>query len=802
MGMRLFRPALRQPSLSLTAVGTLAIAIGASTAIFSMLDTVALRPLPYPRADRLVHIGAAVAGLREVRPVSWPKFLALVAASRATDAVAAYYESSFGLTEKGRPEELGGARVSDGFFRVWGVQPLLGRVFSAEEQTRGGADVVLLSYGLWRRRFGGDRTILGRSLEIQGLPMTVIGVLPDALRFPFAGVKLWLPRPDDASFLSRRALESGVGYLEVAARLKPGVSQAAAQRELDRVAGLYRAGSPSQLDKQHGLTASSMNERLVGTSRTALLTLLAAVGLVLAIACVDVANLFLTDGLARRREIAVRIALGAGRSGVFLAALGRSLWIAAASGALGLLLAGAGLRLLVAINPADLPRIGEVSVSWRTLGFALLVTGLAGVLAGLAPAWQALRTDAARYLVEGERGGASRGLTRWGQGLLVIVQIALALALLSGSDLLLRSLHHVNRVDLGFAPDDLAVVPITLPAARYPGPAERQRFFAGLLDRLRRLPGVQAAAAVEYAPLSGAPHTTLTVEGRAPLPPEQRPLVLRLIASDGYFRTLRTRLLAGNDFDPRSAPGSQATAIVNRSLRELYFPGEDPVGQQLRLRGTSSPVCIVGVVEDLQQSPPEVGREPMVFLSQRQAGADLLLPDSMALVVRTGMPAMALAALLRREVGAIDEREPLPPATTMPEILAGTTARRRLTAGLFSAFSALALGLCMLGIYGVVAHRVSLRRREIGALGAGSRRVFGDVIGPEARWIVPGLLLGMAGSYLGGRVLASQLFEVPAADWPHFMIAAGVLGASALLACVVPARAAMRIDPAATLRSP
>jgi putative ABC transport system permease protein len=808
---------LRHPASTLIAVGALALAVGANTAIFSLLDTVALRPLPYPEADRLVHIGSAVAGLKDVRPVSWPKFLFLAAASRQTEAmagmaamaeVAAWYEASFGLTEKDRPEELAGARVSHDFFQVWGVRPVLGRTFSAEEGKPGGGNVALLSYGLWRQRFGGDRAILGRTLEIAGLPTTVIGVLPAVLRFPFADVQIWLPRPDDASFLSRRALESGAGYLQVAARLQPGVSAAAAQGELDRIASAYRTGLPSQLDKAYGLAATRMNERLVGTTRTALLTLLAAVGLVLVIACADVANLLLADGLSRRRETAVRIALGAGRSRIFFQALGHSLLIAGAGGVLGVLLAFAGLRLLVAGNPADLPRIAEVSLSGRALVFALLVTGVAGVLAGLAPAWQTLRTDPKAFLAEGDRGSAGQGFTRWGQGMLIVVQIALALALSSASGLLLRSLQRVNAMELGFAPENLAMVQITLPEAKYPGTAERQVFFSGLLDRLRRLPGIQAAAAVEYPPISGAPHTTMTVEGRVPPPPDQRPLVLRLFASDGYFRCLRTRLLAGRDFDPAiasGAPDSQPAAIVNRSLKDLFFAGEDPVGRRVLLRGATSPVEIVGVVEDIQQGPPEAGREPAIFLSLRQAGAGLSPPDFMSLVIRTALPAAGVAASLRREVSAIDPREPLPKTETMSAKLGTATARRRLTTGLFSGFSALALALCMMGIYGVVAHAVSLRSREIGvrmALGAGRGRVLGDVVRPEARWIVAGLALGVAGSYAAGRALASQLFEVAAVDWLHFAAAAAILGAIAFLACLLPAGRAAHIDPAVTLRIP
>lgn len=799
------RRLLKRPALTVTAVVTLALAIGANTAIFSLLDTVALRPLPYRDADRLVHIGAAVPGLKDPRPVSWPKFQALAAQSREAAAVTAYYQSAFGLTEKDRPQELSGARVSGAFFAVWGVEPLLGRTFSADEERRGGGNVALLSYGFWRHRFAGERAILGESLEIEGLPTTVIGVLPDALRFPFGDVQIWLPRPDDANFLSRRALESGAGYLQVAARLRNGVSLAAAQRWIDRIAAAYKKDLPGQIDTTYPLAATPMNELLVGTTRTTLLVLLAAVALVLLIACADVANLLLADGLSRRREIAARVALGAGRRQVFGQALRDSLLIAGAGGLLGLLLANWGLQSLVAANPADLPRIGEVNLSGRAFAFALLVTGVAGILAGLAPAWQTLRTDPKSFLAEGERGAAGGVHASRGQGLLVTVQIALALVLMSAAGLLLRSLQRVNGMELGFSPGNLLIVQITLPGAKYPGVTERRVFFEGLLDRVRGLPGVQSAALVDYPPIAGAPHTTLTVEGQAPLPADKRPLVQRVIASAGYFRTLRARFLAGRDFDPRIAPDSPQTAIITRSLKELFFQGQNPLGQHLRLRSGTSPIEIVGVVEDIQQQPLEAGMEPMAFLFQRQAGPDLSPPNFMNLAIRTDLPVASVAASLRREVSAIDPGEPLPEMTTMSAMLATATARRRLTTGLFSGFSALALALCLLGIYGLVAHSISLRRREIGvrmALGASKAHVLGDVLKLGARWSVPGLALGAMGSYFAGRALASQLFAVAATDWLHIISATAILGGIALLACLLPARKATRIDPATALRTP
>jgi len=797
------RRLLRRPTLAVPAILVFALAIGANTAIFSLLDTVALRPLPYREADRLVSLGAAVPGLKAVRPVSWPKFQALAAQSRTSAAVAAYYPASFALSERDRPRMLDGVRVSESFFAVFGVAPLAGRAFTAEEQKPGGPRAALLAEGFWRERFGGDPAVLGRSLAIDGVPTTVVGVLPDLLRFPFGDVQLWLPRPDEVSFMSRRALEMGAGYLQIVARLAPGVALAAAQPDADRISAAYRQEFPGHLDTSYPLRAEPWNELLVGTTRTTLVALFAAVGLVLLIGCADVANLLLADGLARRREIATRIALGAARRSIIGQALRESALLAGAGGVLGVALAFLGLRALVALHPADLPRIGEVALSLRALVFGCAATALAALLAGLLPAWTTLRAEPRDFLGESERGAAGSRRTSWSQGLLVSGQVALALVLFSAAGLLLRSLGRVQAIDLGFAPRDLLAVQVTLPAARYPSVEARRVFFGDLLDRVRTLPGIAAAALVEYPPTAGAPHTKLAIEGQPPLPADQQPLIMRLTASSGAFRTLGTRLVAGRDFDPRPAPGAPLEAIASRSLATRFFPGESAIGHRVRLRGGANPLEIVGVVEDIQQAPLEASREPLLYLSEHQIGADLSLANALYLVLRTTLPAETLAASLRRTVGALDPSEPLPEVTSIDALIATGTAQRRLTTGLFSALSGLALLLCVLGIAGVVTQLVVLRRREIGirlALGATRGRVVASLIGIGARWILPGLALGAVGALVAGRAMESQLFEIAAADWRHVVAAAALLGAVAFLACLLPARAAAAVDPASTLR--
>ncbi|MFN7942213.1 MAG: ADOP family duplicated permease [Thermoanaerobaculia bacterium] len=794
----------RRPALAGTSIVVLGLAIGLATAIFSLLDAVALRPLAYPEPERLVRLGAAVDGQAELQETSWPKFQALVAGSRSTAALAAYYRGSFALTDRQGPEVLTGARVSERFLEVWGVEPLLGRGFSPAEQQPGGAPVALLSYGLWRQRFGGERSILGRTLDLEGVPTTVVGVLPDTLRFPFGDVEIWLPRPDEASFLPRRILDLGAGYLDVAARLRPGVTRARAAAEIDRLAGRYARDFPDHLDTRYRLAMVPMTEFLVGSTRASLFVLLAAVGVVLLVACADVANLQLADGLARRREIAARIALGAGRRRILADEALQSLLLSGLGGALGVAIAFASLRLLVATSPADLPRLAEAGLSGRALLFALAATALAGLLAGLAPAGQTLRTDPRVFLVDGDRGSTAGGGTRWAQGLLVTAQVALALALVSAAGLLVRSWQRVERFDLGFASADLAVVQVTLPEAKYPDLATRRRFFAALVERVRALPGVESAGLVEYPPTVGAPHTTVEVEG-VPVAPDERPLVSRLLASPGYLPTLGVRFVAGRDFDPRAAADAPPTAIVTRAFVARVLSGHEPLGARLVLRGGAAPVEIVGVVEDLQQDPVEAGREPLVFLSQPQAGPELFPPNFFHLVVRSPLAPAAMAEALRGAVRELDPGEPLPEVATMSSILAAANGRRRLSTGLFSGFAALALGLCLLGIYGVIAHWISLGRREIGvrmALGARPSRVLLEVLARGARWILPGLVLGAGGALLAGRALAAQLFEIEPLDVGHVVAAAALLALVAFAACLLPAREATRVDPASALRLP
>jgi putative ABC transport system permease protein len=806
--MTLVGPALRRlarrPVLGMTAIATLAIALGANVAIFSLLDTVGLQPLPFADAGRLVFIGSSVPTLPDLRGVSWPRFHYLESQTRAYESVTAFYEGSFALTEKGRAELVGGMRVSGQFFQVFRVSPILGRTFSASEEAKGGAAVAVLSYGFWRHRLGGDPHILGRSLLLDGHPTTVVGVMPDAFHFPYPDVQLWLPRPDVAEFLTQHFIDAGSGYLEAVGRLRVGETLAGTDRDDDRVVAAYNQEMPGQADAHYRLVPVPLAERLIGSSRTMLLITFAAVALVLLIACADIANLLLAEGLSRRTEIATRVALGAGWRQVITQILGESALVAVLGGGIGVLLALGGLRLLVAAHPADLPRIAEVSISGRGLAVALGLTGLAALLAGLAPALQTLQTDPRTFLVSSRAVGGERR-TRWAQRSLVVLQIALALMLVSTSGLLVRSLERVNHLDLGMAPEHLLLVDLSLPRSKYPDLETQKHFFAEFLERVRSLHGVDVAALADYPPVTGAPHTGLQLEGQAPLPPEKMPLVELLMISDGYLKALQARLVMGTDLPAHADPHAPLTALVNRTLARQFFPGESPVGRRIRLRSAkNTSIEIVGVFEDIQQNELESGVEPSILLPEPQLGEAFSPPNFMTLLVRTHESTASMATALRQLVGTLDPNEPLTEVRTMSARVAGATEQRRLSTGLLGGFAFFSLVLCIVGIAGLTAHAISLRRKEIGlriALGAGSREVLSSVVWRETTWIVAGLLLGAVGARWAGSLVASQLFQADGSDWFHILVVAVVLGVVAVLACLIPARRAVGIDPADSLRA-
>jgi putative ABC transport system permease protein len=796
-----FRRLRRSPGLTLIAVLALGLGIGANTAIFSLLDAVVLRPLPYPDPDRMVRIwlGSPEEGL-DHSPSSVPR-LRMLREAGIFAALTAYHDEDFNLTERENPEVLHGERIDRGFFDVWGIEPLLGRRFTAAEDQKGGADVVLLSAGFWRRRFGGDPGVAGKTLQLEGRPHVIAGVMPDGLRFPFRDVQIWLPRAPEMALLPEKTVERGAGFLELAARLKPGTSLAAARKATAQVGDRYARTFPTNLDAPFRFDLGPMADQLIGgETRSRLALLLGAVALVLLIACADVANLLLVQGIARRREVAIRMAMGASAGRVIRQRLIEGAALALLGGGAGLILAWGGLRLLVAAHPANLPRLDQAGIDGRVLLFTLLLSLLTGVLFSLLPAVQSLRSGAASQLKEGARGATAGPGRARAQGLLVAAEVALALVLLIGAALLIESFRRLLETDLGFNPDRLLSMQISLPSAQYPDRGRQRAFYEQVLERVRALPGVESAAMADNLPIEGSAQAPIAVEGRPPASPADRTYAFMMNVSPGFFRVLQTRLVKGRDFDPRLAPDAPITAVINESMARQYFPGEDPLRHRLVLG--DYPVEIVGVTRDVQQLGPEVRNTPGFFLPLRRKG-ELPMPV-MHLLVRTTLPPARVAASVRREVAAVDPAQPVADVETLDGIVSGALAGRRMTVGLLTGFSAVALILCALGIYGLIAHSVTARTKEIGvrmALGARRGQVLGTVLAQGLRWILLGLAAGLAAALLLSRILAGLLYGVSPRDPVFYLTAPLLLGFIAFLACYLPARRAADVEPAVTLRT-
>ncbi len=794
---------LRQtPGFTLIAVLALGLGIGANTAIFSLLDAVVLRPLPYRQPERMVQVFMRFPeqGLEKTE-VSVPRFRAL-RDSGAFASLAAYHEEDLNLTEQGDPEVLHGERISRGFFDVWATEPLLGRRFSAAEDTKGGGDVAMLSEGLWRRRFAADPGIAGKTIRLDGRPFTIVGVMPDVLRFPFREVEVWLPRAEELAQIPEDSVERGAGFLDVAGRLKPGSSLAAVAAAARRLDAQYAQGYPGNLDTSFHFQLIPLGEQLVGEARSSLALLLGAVALVLLIACADVANLLLAQGLARRKEVAIRQAMGASSARVVRQRLVEGVILSLLGSLVGLALAYGGLRLLVALHPANLPRIDQVGIDAPVLAFTLALALATGVLFSLIPALQSLRTATATaaQLRESSRGAtASRARAR-AQGLFVAAEVALALVLLIGSTMLLESFRRLSRVDLGFNPAGLLALQISLPKAKYPDRERERAFYNQVLERVRALPGVESAALADYLPVSGSAQAPFYVADHPPASQRDKPLAYLMVVSPGFFRTLQTPLVKGRDFDPTTPPDAPSVAVINEAMARQHFPGVDPVGKRFVLGRRE--VEVLGVAHDIQQLGPDVAKAPAFFFSERQGVGALPMPF-MNLLVRTALPPSRIADSVRREVLAVDPEQPVANVQTMEGVVADAVAGRRLMMSLLTGFSAVALILCALGIYGLVAHSVSARRQEIGvrlALGAQRPQVLKQVVRQGFRWVLIGLAAGLAASLLLSRTLTGLLYSVSAHDPLYYLLAPLLLGAIALLACYLPAQRASRVEPAIILR--
>lgn len=789
----------RAPAFTLAAVLTLGLGIGANTAAFTVVDAALLRALPYRDQDRLVQLWESAPRKQRERQLSYPDFADVRDSSTVFEAVAGYAFDGFTLSSDEGAERLAGARVSAGFFRVLGVEPVLGRGFRPEEdQEAAKREVVVLSHGLWQRRFGSDPGVVGRRITLGGEPYTVVGVLPRSFHFARLGdPEIFATLAPSRAAVERRYMH----WMWALARLRPGVGLEQANAEL---AGIARARE--RLDprwhEDSGLYAVPLRDAIVGGVRPLLLGLLAAVALVLLIACLNVANMLLARAGARRRELGIRTALGADRARLVRQLLTESLLLALLGGAAGLLWAGGGVRALVAAIPEaqreSLPFLKDLALNPAVLAFTTGACLLTGLVFGLAPALHACDRDVALRLKESGRGSARR------QGLrsaLVVGELALALVLVVAAGLLTRSLSRLLAVDPGFETSHLLTARIGLPAARYAAPQQVEAFFGRWRSRIESLPGVAGVALVDRLPLLGSGNTgTPSVVGRPASDVHAPDSELRTVSSE-YFRTMGIALRAGRGFDERDRADAPRVAVVNQTFADALFPDADPLGQRVGFAFLSGPpLAIVGVVADEKVGELDARTRPVFYFHWLQEPR-----AATSVVVRTRSDPHALLAALRAESRALEPELLVAGVRTMEELIAGSQASflRRYPLLLLGSFAALALALAAIGVYGVMSYSVSQRTNEIGirlALGAAPGNVLALVLKEGLALALLGAAAGLGGALATARVLSSLLFETPPTDPSVLTVSALVLLAVAALACWLPARRAARTDPLAAIR--
>jgi putative ABC transport system permease protein len=790
----------KNPGFTAIAVLTLALGIGANTAIFSVIDAALLRPLPYPQADQIV----ALYLLDQDRQDEYPApadFLDFRRQSHSFAYLAAYRGLPFNLSGNGQPERVQGAVVTSDFFAALGVQALYGRAILPDLDQPGGPGVAVLSYGLWQRRYGSNTDIVGRTIDIDGQLRTVVGIMPSGFAYP-EGTELWTASrfaapPHPLRLAEDPSTVRDSHYFETFGRLKPGVTLAQAAAEVDTIGKRLR----EQYGKDEegvGATVISLRQDLVGETRPALLILLGAVALVLLIACVNVANIVLARGATRQREIAVRRAMGAGRLRLLGQLLTESLLLAGAGGGLGILLAYWGLTPLRAIVPSNMIGGAPIALDSRVLFFTLMASLTSGVLFGLIPGLRLASPDLNNVLQEGGRGFAS-GRARRTRSVLVVSEIALAAVLLVAAGLLLRSFSHLLKVPEGFNPDQVLSLQLSLSQTRYPKPADRVAFVKQLVGRVNSLPGITSAAAVTRLPLNPGNSTrSIEVEGRTRPSGDISPDYV--VITPDYFRTLAVPLLQGRVFTERDDASTLAVAVVSAATAEHFWPGENPVGKHFRgTCGDEKNWCsVVGVVGDVKQHHLEQASRPAVYVPFAQDPWTFL-----AIAVRTKIEPASAASAVAGAIQSVDPDQPVYNVRTMRDVEAASLSPQRLQVALLGVFAALALALACMGIYGVISYSVAQRTNEIGvrmALGAQARNVLGLVLGEGFRLAICGTAIGLLGSFFAARLLSNMLFGVASADPLTFLGVGVLLLFVALLACYIPARRATQVDPLVALR--
>ena len=794
------RMLIKSPGFTAVAVLALALGIGANTAIFSVVNSVLLRPLPYSDPGRLMQLWEASArkGRSEI-PASYPNFADWRDQNQVFEGVVAYSDWTFNLTGPGEPERIRSAIVSPAFFSVLGIKPIRGRVFLSGEDERGKDLVAVISESLWQRRFDSDPNIVGRSLNLDDKSFTVVGVIARGVQAPVLSdeIELWAPISHGFGFTNRYG-----HYLNVIGRLKPDTTPQQAQADMNTIASRLEQQYPES-NKERGVRVVSLGEQIVGNFRTSLLVMLGAVVFVLLIGAANVANMLLARAAARQKEMAIRTALGAGRWRIVRQLLTESMLLSLISGSLGLLVALWGINLLVALSPGDLPRVKEVTIDLRVLGFTLAVSLLTGILFGLLPALQASRPNLNERLKAGGRSATSDINRQRLRGFLVIAEIALSLVLLVGAGLLIRSFLRLQAVNPGFNSKNVLTMQLDLNGPNYKKGSQVIAFHDQLLERIKRLPGVQYASTRSFVPIArdaSFAYLRFHIEGRQPDASEGSVAFYNAVSPD-YFQTMMIPLRKGRSFSDRDVRGSQNVAIVNETLARRYFGNEDAIGKRITLEDHPKEadwITVVGMVGDTK--PRELHSEPV---------AELYMPydqqpePGMALMIRSSSADVAVATAVRSEVLALDKNQPVYSVRTLDSVLSDSVATPRFRTLLLGVFAGVALILADVGIYGVISYAVSQRTQEIGirmALGARATDVLKLVVKGGMMLVLIGVAIGLAGAFALTRLLTTLLFGVTPTDLATFATVSAGLIVVALLACFIPARRATKVDPLVALR--
>jgi putative ABC transport system permease protein len=791
------RALLSKPAFTIVAVLALALGIGANTAIFSVVNSVLLRPLAYPESERLVMVWEERTSLGFPADTPAPaNFFDWREQQSVFEDMAAMADRAFNLTGTGEPEKIEGQRVSASFFPLFGVAPMRGRAFLPEDDMPESSPVVIIGHALWQRRFGGDEGLLNQTISLNGQPHTVVGIMPPGFDFPERN-QMWVP----IAFSQDEASRRGSHYLMVVARLKQGVSLTQAQTEMSAIAARLEQQYP-QTNTALGAKVVPIHEELVGNLRPALLILLGAVALVLLIACANVANLLLARAASRQKEIAIRSALGANRSRLVRQFLTESMLLSITGGAAGLLLAFAGLKALTALIPPELFRGREISMDGSVLIFTIALSLLTGAIFGLAPAMQAAKINLNETLKEGGKGTVAPSRPRL-RSALVIAEIALALVLLVGAGLLINSFLRLSNVEAGFKTDNLLTVEVVPQQNKYDTVEKRTAFYTQVLERVGALAGVESAGVITNLPLTfKGNNASFTVEGLPEPPPDQVAIAATRLISPDYFRTMSIQLVSGRGFTRQDINDRAQVAIISETMARTYWPGEEAIGKRIKIGRYSSTnpwITIIGVAANVRQFELETETRPQLYLPYSQL--DFFEPRH--LVVKTTGDPLSFVASAREAVWSVDRDQPVSNVSTMETIVSESLAGRRLTMLLLGIFAGLALLLAAVGIYGLISYAVTQRTHEIGirmALGANSRNVLGMVVGDSIRMIAIGVGVGLAAAFFLTRFMRSLLFGVSETDPVTFAVIPALLAAVALAATYIPARRATRVDPMVALR--